>query len=326
MSPRRRTTHRDPDVVALVEAGGGLYDARTLVVNQARQLNNLYRKFENGGSSPFERLIQLASLRGFTVSPMSSAGRSDPRRDAVVLMADSRTDKGGQIFYNPLRPKGRVAFSVAHEIVHSFFPSTKGGARFREMLDDDSQESSELERLCHAGAAELLMPVEDFRALVGGCWSLNRVEALAASFGASVEATAFRLATAYPRVAAAGMAYYRGTKGDEEKLRAINLDLQSRLFESDVRDEILSVAPPKYRRQSLHLSDIFPQKLFIPWNKSFDEDSCIYRTQGGRVVSAVEALPAHSVPKGTLEAMNAPYQRPEADPDHPDVLFLWKAA
>jgi IrrE N-terminal-like domain len=305
---------------------GGLYDARTLVVNQARQLNDLYRKFEKGGSSPFDRLSQLASLRGFTVAPMSSNGRFDPRRDAVVLMADSKMDKGGQIFYNPLRPKGRIAFSIAHEIAHSFFPATTGGARFREMLDDDSQESSELERLCHAGAAELLMPVEDFRSIVGGCWSLNRVEALAASFGASMEATAFRLATAYPRVAAAGMAYYRGTKSDEEKLLAINLDLQSRLFESDIRDEVLGVAPPKYRRQSLHLSEDFPQRHFIPWNKSFDESSCIYRTEIGRVVSAIEALPSRNAVKGTLEAMDAPYQRPEADPDHPDIIFFWKAA
>ena len=33
----------------------------------------------------------------------------------------------------------------------------------------------------------------------------------------------------------------------------------------------------KYRRQSFHKSDKFPEGLTIHWNKSFPEDSCVYR-------------------------------------------------
>ena len=86
------------------------------MINQARKLNALYRQFEGGTSTPLERLKQLASLKGFEVSPMLLDGRHDTQREAVVIMADTSHSKGGQIFYNPLRSPGRVAFSVAHEL------------------------------------------------------------------------------------------------------------------------------------------------------------------------------------------------------------------
>lgn len=117
----KKAAHRDPDVGALIAAGGGLLDPRSLVINQARKLNALYRQFDSGTSRPFERLKQLASLRGFAVAPMQLDGRHDTQRDAVVIMADSIKSKGGQIFYNPRRSPGRVAFSIAHEIAHTFF-------------------------------------------------------------------------------------------------------------------------------------------------------------------------------------------------------------
>ena len=55
---------------------------------------------------------------------------------------------------------------------------TSGGARFREMTSSDFQETSELERLCDLGAAEVLMPKEEFQASVNGDWSIASVERL----------------------------------------------------------------------------------------------------------------------------------------------------
>jgi hypothetical protein len=93
MKPKSRTSYRDPDVVALIAAGGGLQDPRSLVINQARKLNALYRQFEGGTSTPLERLKQLASLKGFEVAPMLLDGRHDmlacfARSSASFLMKD----------------------------------------------------------------------------------------------------------------------------------------------------------------------------------------------------------------------------------------------
>lgn len=326
MKVKSRTSYRDPDVVALIAAGGGLQDPRSLVTNQARKLNALYRQFESGTSTPLERLTQLASLKGFEVAPMLLDGRHDTQRDAVVIMAATTSSKGGQIFYNPLRSSGRVAFSIAHEIAHTFFPSTHGGARFREMLDEEEQEASELERLCHVGAAELLMPIEEFSNEATPDWSLRRAQDLAATFGASLEATVFRLATAYPGIAIAGTAFFRHTKGDQAKLAALALDKQSMLFSAFIDSSLSVVQAPKYRRQSLHFSEKCPKRLIIPWNKSFDTTSCIYKMLNQQLASSIEPHPMDSTAYGVMEAICAPYQRSAASSGHQDVLFVWKAA
>jgi Zn-dependent peptidase ImmA (M78 family) len=294
MKSKSLTSHRDPDVPALIAAGGWLSDPRSLVINQARKLDALYCRFECGTSQPIERLVQLASLKGFEVAPMLLDGRHDTQRDAVVIMADSTRGKGGQIFYNPLRSPGRVAFSIAHEIAHTFFPSTHGGARFREMLDDEEQEASELERLCHLGAAELLMPIEEFSKEAAPDWSLNRAQDLAKKFGSSLEATVFRLATAHPRIAIAGTAFFRRTKGDDAKLASFALNKQSSLFATLAGANHPVVQAPKYRRQSFHTSERCSRGLMIPWNKSFDTTSCIYTTTYQHISSSREPHPMDS--------------------------------
>jgi Zn-dependent peptidase ImmA (M78 family) len=326
MKSKSRTSHRDPDVLALIAAGGGLSDPSSLVINQARKLNALYRRFESGTSQPVERLVQLASLKGFEVAPMLLDGRHDTQRDAVVIMADSTRSKGGQIFYNPLRSPGRVAFSIAHEIAHTFFPSTHGGARFREMLDDEEQEASELERLCHMGAAELLMPIEEFSKEAAPDWSLNMAQNLAKKFGSSLEATVFRLATAHPGTAIAGTAFFRHTKGDDAKLASVALNKQNSLFAALAGANHPVVQAPKYRRQSFHTSERCSRGLMIPWNKSFDTASCIYTATYQHISPSIEPHPMDSTASGVMEAICAPFQRSGVFTGHPDVLFLWKAA
>ena len=325
MKPKSRTSYRDPDVVALIAAGGGLLDPRSLVINEARKLNASYRRFDSGTSGPFERLKQLASLRGFSVEPMLLDGSHDTQRDAVVLMADAATSKGGQIFYNPHRCRGRVAFSVAHEISHSFFPSTRCGARFREMLDEEDQEASELEQLCHVGAAELLMPIEEFSAEATPEWSLYGVQELATKFGSSIEATVFRLATAYPGIAVAGTAMFRHTKGDAARLASAALKSQKALFAAMAGPVLSTTQPPKYRRQAFHASDRGSRSAIIPWNKSFDPASCVYDTAAQQQIAcAIEPHTMDPTKLGMMEAMCAPFQRSGASATTPDVLFLWK--
>ena len=108
-----------------------LSDARSLVLTQARKLNASYRRFESSGNAPMERLKFIASLQGLTLAPMNIERSRHERRDAVVILNGADKGKRGQILYNPDRPSGRRAFSIAHEIAHTFFPSTSGGGRFK---------------------------------------------------------------------------------------------------------------------------------------------------------------------------------------------------
>jgi uncharacterized protein DUF955 len=319
--------YSDPDVVALIRAGGGLADPRSLVLTQARRLNERYRMFDASGVMPFHRLEHLASLVGLEVRPMNLERRREERRDAVLILNGNGQGKRGQILFNPDRPTGRTAFSIAHEIGHTFFPMTSGGARFREMSDSDSREANELERLCDLAASELLMPVEDFRRAVGCGWALGSVPRLAERFGSSYEATAFRLASAYPGVAAAGLLKYRLRKEEQRAIEARRIAAQQEsLFCTPAGSARLGTPVPKYRRQSFHTSDAFPSDLVVRWNKSFGEESIVYRVADAHSpLRAREPLPTATNIDGALEAMRAPYQRDDADPQHSDIIFLWIA-
>jgi hypothetical protein len=143
--------------VSGIRATGQLVDPRSAVIHQARQLNREYGFFASR-SQPFERLTILASLQGVEIHEMDRRLASREKKDAILMPTSGGKRLKGQILYNPTRPPGRVAFSVAHEIAHTFFPNSVSGARFRTMCNPDSREGNELERPCDLAASELLMP------------------------------------------------------------------------------------------------------------------------------------------------------------------------
>jgi hypothetical protein len=246
---------------------------------------------------------------------MAGSGLGTGVREALIYR---ETNGNRRIYYDPTYSEGRANFSIAHEIVHTFFPNSRTGARFRSLCADDSREANELERLCHRGAAELLMPIEEFSEALGDEFGLSAIPRLCQRFGSSYEATVYRLATASDQVAVAGSLRFRCRK-DETRLLAARR--QPFLFDEFSHGE---VPMPKYRRQSLHTSDCCGPEHLIPWNKSFDEGSCVY---AAAVKSAVqfgrESLPNRCKDFGMLEAVRAPYQRNDSDPASPDILFIW---
>lgn len=312
--------YSDPDVISLIRATGELVDPRSAVVNQARKLNSEYCSYDGDQASPMKRLEIIASLCGLTITPMNIERRRAEPRDAVLILSGKIRGNRGQILYNPQRPPGRAAFSIAHEISHTFFPNTMTGARFRDICGSDSREANELERLCDLGASELLMPVEEFRGELRGCFTLANVEELTKTFGSSFEATVFRLATAHPGIAVAGLLRYRLRKDEE---RALTNSSEQLLFQ-DMRHTRNAVPEPKYRRQSFFSSTACKDQHTIRWNKSFDLESCVYlAAKSGNIVRGLEVLPNQSTQEGILEVVRAPFQREDAHPEFPDLLFFW---
>jgi hypothetical protein len=312
-------SYSDPDVLSLIQGHGGQVDPRAEIIGRARELNARLRTW-GGVSDPRERLAILASFAGIIVKPMVNIGGMPlQRREALIYR-----DHDGQRFayYDPTFPDGRVNFSIAHEIVHTFFPNSRNGARFRNLHSEDSREANELERLCDLGASELLMPLEEFLDSTQGEMGLHLIPGLSTKFGSSFEATVFRLATACDGRAVAGLLQYRLRKDEERSLARRD---QQFLFEADPR-RLKEEPVPRYRRQAFHSSAKCGPEFTIPWNKSFDTDSCVYRIPSeGDFASGVEVLPAKSPRHGILEACPAPYQRATASRERPDLLFLWWA-
>jgi Zn-dependent peptidase ImmA (M78 family) len=311
--------YSDPDVLSLIKATGSLVDPRSSVLTQARKRLQTLRKFHGVPKDPIERLTILASLCGIgEVVPMNIEQRRGEKRDAVLV---PNVSGGRSIIYNPAVPRSRLAFSIAHEIIHTFFPNSINGARFRNICASESREANELERLCDLGASELLMPLNDFQKAAGTTgYSLSAISDLMEIFGSSFEATVFRLASAHPGIAVAGLLRYRLRVGEQRQRRA---SAQTLLFSSAPSDDGEEVQP-KYRRQSVHLSEACTESHMIRWNKSFAVESVVYSAATNSDVQiGLESLPNQVTRKGRLESVRAPFQRDEADPVFGDVLFFW---
>jgi Zn-dependent peptidase ImmA (M78 family) len=314
--------YSDPDVLSLIKATGSLVDPRSSVLTQARKRLQTLNKFHDVPKDPIERLTILASICNIAeVVPMNIQQRSGDKRDAILV---PNVSGGRSIIYNPTVPRTRVAFSIAHEIIHTFFPNSVHGARFRNICASESREANELERLCDLGASELLMPLTDFqKAAATTGYTLSAIPTLMEIFGSSFEATAFRLASAHPDVAAAGLLRYRLRVEEQRRKSAV---AQTMLFSSSATGRGGEEAEPKYRRQSLHMSEASGDGYAIRWNKSFPVESVVYSAAtSGDVQVGFEALPNQITRKGRLEAVRAPYQRDDADPVFADVLFFWAA-
>jgi len=312
--------YSDPDILSLIDESGGLLDPYSVVRQGVNSLLEQLENFEVTFNDAFQRVCVLASLAGLQVEPMNVAQAAQERRDAVLVYANGNGKKG-VIFYNTNMPTPRVIFSIAHEIVHYFFPTSRVGARFRAICKEGSKGSRELEMLCHFGASELAMPSADFkRAVRRHGFGFASVDAIRQEFGTSFEACVYRMAETAPFPAAAGLLKFRRRLSEENA----GGPTSGVLFPSKPRT--IGAPARKYRRQSFYYSETYPPEFVMPWNKSLPETSCVYRAAKTRAIeSAVEIVPLNGRDKFlacSIEAFAAPYQPDNADPEWPDVLFL----
>jgi Zn-dependent peptidase ImmA (M78 family) len=316
-------TYSDPDIVSLIDESGGLLDPYSVVRHGANSLLRQLENFEVTFNDAFQRICILASLVGLAVKPMDVAQAAQERRDAVLVYTEGNGKKG-VIFFNPEKPKPRVVFSIAHEITHSFLPTSRTAARFRAICAEGSRSARELEMLCHFSASELTMPRNEFTDAVNKFgFDLASVESVRQEFGTSFEACTYRMAETAPFPAAAGLLKFRLKVGEEHA----SAGLSGELFPIGSKKQ--ETPARKYRRQSFYYSETLPRGLIIPWNKSFPETSCVYEAARTRAIaSGYQVFPLHGrgrVLDCFLEAVSAPYQPSDVDSKWPDILFLLRA-
>lgn len=160
----------------------GNADPIHLVTQKARE--QVLSAIQAGWQGPPFDPIKLAELLGIPTIP---------REDVL----DARIMSGGssrlQIEFNPNRPRGRVRFSIAHELAHALFPDCVESIRNRGRIDAARRDNWELELLCNVAAAEFLMPVGN-EIDPGASVTIDSILRLQREFDVSTEAIAIRLA------------------------------------------------------------------------------------------------------------------------------------
>jgi Zn-dependent peptidase ImmA (M78 family)/O-acetyl-ADP-ribose deacetylase (regulator of RNase III) len=160
----------------------GQSDPVEAVLKRARE--TVLMAIDKGWSGPPFDPIALSGILGIPVFP-----RADIRDARTVPQGEA----GICIEYNPTRPRGRLRYSIAHEIAHTLFPDCAEQIRYRsahhEMKGDDWQ----LEMLCNIGAAEFLMPIGSLQRQLIEDPSIDRVLVMRSQFDVSTEAILIRL-------------------------------------------------------------------------------------------------------------------------------------
>lgn len=164
---------------SVISFGSGI-DPIEKMEHEARQA--VLRAVDDGWSGPPFDPLELANIRGIGVRPNAALA------DARVFWVDGRFE----IEYNPHRPRGRVNFSIAHEIAHTFFADCAEEVRNRSR-ERWGERSWQLELLCNLGAAELMMPVGSFPSGDDAVVTIEELMRLRKEYQVSAEAVLIRL-------------------------------------------------------------------------------------------------------------------------------------
>ncbi|MEU3626690.1 hypothetical protein BS329_35895 [Amycolatopsis coloradensis] len=162
------------------------------------------------GAADDELLIELAEcvLEELDLSPAVDHAIVASFRDVVrIEEADidwsghiSWTSDGLVITVNAAHPRPRQRFTALHEVVHTFFPGFSMQTQYRCLPSIANglvhPGDPAVEKLCDAGAAELLFPRRPFlNDLTGNTMTSSLLRGLATRYEASLEATARRIVT-----------------------------------------------------------------------------------------------------------------------------------
>jgi O-acetyl-ADP-ribose deacetylase (regulator of RNase III) len=168
----------NPSVIGLA----GNQDPVETIIRRARE--TVLQAFDRGWSGPPFDPVKLADLLNIPVRPHAD----------VVDAQTVPTSAGRSIIeFNPQQSRGRVRFSIAHEIAHTFFPDCASAIRHRGGRDHSRSDDWQLEMLCNIAAAEITMPIGDITRLASGRVAIERVTQLRREFDVSTEAILIRI-------------------------------------------------------------------------------------------------------------------------------------
>jgi O-acetyl-ADP-ribose deacetylase (regulator of RNase III) len=168
---------------------------------RARQL--VMEAMDGGWTGPPFDPIELAIRLGYEVT-----ANSEVRDARIVAIPRGRA----RIEFNPNRPRGRMRYSIAHEIAHTLFPDFADEVRNRAIHNQATGDDWQLEALCNIAAAEFLMPLGSITRGERN-YSLQAVLDLQRRFDVSTEALVIRLAETAEEPLAAFCASPRTVKG-----------------------------------------------------------------------------------------------------------------
>ena len=144
-------------------------------------------------------LAMDAMDRGWTGPPFDPLALAELLRIDVLAregVRDARTVPNEQgrprIEYNPTRPRGRVRYSLAHEIAHAMFPDWADKVRNRSERHELAGDEWQLEALCNIAAAEFVMPIGSFTELGSSNLSIDRLLDEQKKYDVSMEALVIR--------------------------------------------------------------------------------------------------------------------------------------
>lgn len=183
-----------------VLAFAGDRDPVDAITQHARTLT--LRAMEEGWPGPPFDPATLAAWLGMEVIP-----REDIRDARTLPTPDSKF----QIEFNPNRSRGRVRYSIAHEIAHTFFPDCAEAIRNRASKDEQEGDEWQLEMLCNIAAAEIIMPLGTFPDLRRERADLDELMRLRREYDVSTEALLLR----YIRLTPQSRALFAASRQEE---------------------------------------------------------------------------------------------------------------
>lgn len=173
-------------VIKLMKEHGSSGETPQDVIKRlARQMIAEARSFGWEGV-PFDPEL-LAELQGIEVK----CADCDIKAEARLMPLPERRL---QIEYAGEAPEKRRRFSICHEIAHTLFPDCYEQVQHRRKNKHFDPIHAELELLCHVGAGEFLMPLEEFTTSIAArIPSMQIADELGIYFNASQEAAIRRM-------------------------------------------------------------------------------------------------------------------------------------
>lgn len=263
--------------------------AREAVRARAASLLRAARERNPGWSPPpFDPRV-LARVLGIPIHYQRGLGGVD----ALIVR---RGERFHILAHKDVAHPGRLNFTLAHELVHTFFEGAEVQIHLRardRRAYERTPEGPLLERLCDLGASEMLMPSPHFDEAAG---ELGFVAAtaprLAERYETSLEATALRLVRwNAPATCAFGFFEYA--------LRPSARDGSG--------DGTTDAEVARYRVRRVFRSTAFP--FLFPEGKSVPRESVIYRASLGRGTLEERETFALGAQRATLRVSAFPLHR-----------------